>query len=223
VIDVHSLRIGDNHSFINYSYIIVNRSTNEALLVDPGWEFEKIQRSLEETSSTLKGILLTHHHADHSRHADGFARLFDVPVYISQVEKEFYSFDCTNLVPFTPDETLFPGNFRILAYHTPGHTKGSSCFLIENYYLFTGDTLFIEGCGICFNDHSAKEMFHSIQKLKANIGMSVIVYPGHCYGVVPGVPFDYLLTQNIYCHLNEVSKFIAFRLRKNQRGLFSFK
>lgn len=223
MIRVHPLRIGDKRSFINYCYIVVDDVRKESLLIDPGWEFEVIQKALAGTSAVLKGILLTHHHADHSRHADGLARLLDVPVYISRAESEFYNFDCANLIQFSPDELLMPGNFRVRTYHTPGHTKGSSCFLIENCYLFTGDTLFIEGCGICFNDLSAREMFHSIQKLKANIDMSVIVYPGHSYGIVPGVPFDYLLTQNIYCHLNEVGKFIAFRLRKNQRGIFSFK
>lgn len=222
LLKVYPLRVGNQRSFINYTYLLVDQRTNEAVIIDPGWEFDTITASLFAAGAVLKGVLLTHHHADHTQLASDFARVFNVPVWISEIERDHYSFTCRNLRTVRPDGLFSVGNFEIFPHHTPGHTKGSLCFQLGNC-LFTGDTLFIEGCGICLSEGGALEMFNSLQKLKASINPSVLIYPGHSYGITPGVTFTYLLTQNIYFHFKKGSDFVAFRLRKNQKGLFNFK
>lgn len=221
-IKVYPLRVGNKGTFINYTYLVIDEVSCEALIVDPGWEFESVALRLRETKATLKGVLLTHHHADHSQLASAFATAYNVPVFISEIERDYYNFDCVNIVPIFTDRVFLIGSFRIIPKHTPGHTKGSVCFQIGQF-LFTGDTLFIEGCGMCADETAAHEMFKSLQVLKKDIAPSTIIYPGHSYGTEPGVTFNYLFTKNVYCHLNELSSFVAFRLRKNQRGLFDFK
>jgi len=222
MIQVYPLRVSKG-LFINYTYLVVDKTSREAILIDPGWEFDTIIDCLLKTKSDLKAVLLTHHHADHTQLASDFARAFDVPVLMSRVERDFYNFKCLNLKPIPPDQLFYVGNFEIFPYLTPGHTKGGVCFQIENH-LFTGDTLFVEGCGMCAGAGAdAGDMYNSLKKLKINIEPQVRIYPGHSFGIAPGVTFHYLLTQNIYFHFKESAMFVAFRMRKHQTGLFNFK
>ncbi|WP_207642628.1 MBL fold metallo-hydrolase [Ruminiclostridium josui] len=115
------------------------------------------------------------------------------------------------------------GETSIKNIHTPGHTFGSTCYLVDGN-LFTGDFIFIEGCGICTsNGASAREMYTSIQKIKSNISLETRIFPGHSYGKPPGYPLKYLFENNIYFQIDDVDKFIAFRQRKGQKGIFNFK
>ncbi len=83
MVQVYPLRVRKD-SFINYTYVVVNKSSQEALLIDPGWEPDTIMHCLLKTECTLRGILLTHHHPDHTQLAAYFASTFKVPVYMSQ-------------------------------------------------------------------------------------------------------------------------------------------
>jgi glyoxylase-like metal-dependent hydrolase (beta-lactamase superfamily II) len=208
-------------AFINYAYLVKD-ATGEAILVDPGAEFDTLVRSINSAQARLKGILLTHHHADHSGLAGEFAAWAGVPVFMSRCEIEFYRFNCTNLMPVEPDLPFFSAGMEIMPLHTPGHTAGSTCYGIGNY-LFSGDTLFIEGCGMCFGRGSDPiDLHESLRKLRIKVSHNAIVYPGHSYGAEPGVTFAEILRDNIYFHLN-IDDFIRFRMRNNQTKLFDFK
>lgn len=221
MVQVYPLRVGDNRSFINYTYLVVDAFNKEAIIVDPGWEREIIIDTLIQTQCCLKGILLTHHHFDHAQLAPDFASLFDVPVFINAMEKDMYNFTCPNLIVVDSDECIIIGKFAVTAYHTPGHTLGSMCYLIDDN-LFTGDTLFIEGCGIC-NTEGAAAMYHSLKKLQTHIHPLTKIFPGHSYGRSPGVEFKSMINDNIYFHMNDIKQFVAFRTRKNQTRIFDFK
>jgi hydroxyacylglutathione hydrolase len=222
MLQVFPLRVSRG-SFINYTYLVVNTITGEAVLIDPGTEYDTIAQALSKTGAVLKGILLTHHHADHTQLASRFAKNFQVPVYMSRIEQEFYQFDCLNLLPVEPDTLFAVSSLDIFAYDTPGHTRGGTCFRIGEY-LFTGDTVFVEGCGICSGAGADPvEMYNSLQKLKIQIPEDTIIYPGHCYGIEPGVSFHVVLRQNLYFHFKLPGAFVRFRMRKNQKGLFSFR
>jgi len=208
--------------FKNYCYLIVHPETREAILIDPAWEIDKIEYQISICEAQLKAILLTHHHIDHVNLADFFANRYNIPVRISRIEMDFYGFSCRHLVPINhPDELTF-GQIRVRPIFTPGHTKGAICYWIEGA-LFTGDTLFIEGCGMCFGYGSnPSEMFDSLSYLKKTIFPEVHIYPGHSYGQEPGHSFAHLLENNIYLGFKNREDFIAFRMRKNQRGLLKF-
>lgn len=219
---IFPLRLIGPGTFINYTYLVVDHQHNQSVLIDPSWQSDVIVNRIMETKSRLVGILLTHHHPDHTRLAPELTYSFDVPVVINQHERDYHDFKCHNLETISGDQLFSMGAFQIMSYHTPGHTKGSVCYQIENG-LFTGDTLFIEGCGMCLDESSAFQMFDSVQKLKRQIHPDVVVYPGHAYGTPPGVSFMHLQTQNIYCHFSTAEKFASFRMRKHQTGLFNFR
>ncbi len=206
--------------YFNYSYIIYDPETGDAFLVDPSWNAENIDNNL--SGLTLCGILLTHHHYDHVNLVNQIIARRDVPVFISKDEAEYYHFKCNNLTTLIDGENISLGNINVKSILTPGHTKGGMCYQIGND-LFTGDTLFIEGCGICqFDGGNPYEMFESIKKLTNLIPKENLVYPGHSYGKPPGIIFKYVLENNIYFHFEDSEKFVNFRMRKNQKNLFKF-
>ena len=141
---------------------------------------------------------------------------------MSKQEINRYQFRCSNLTPLDEQDRIPIGSGNVTPILTPGHTCGSMCFLFEGN-LFTADTLFAEGCGICFAEGSnPAELFHSIQKLKAMIPPETRILPGHSYGLPPGQPFSRLLNQNIYLQFEKEEDFIAYRMRSGQTGWANF-
>jgi hydroxyacylglutathione hydrolase len=149
-------------------------------------------------------LLLTHSHFDHVNLVDSLVSKYaDIQVFISSKEINCYGFKCKNLNPFNQFDLIKLGETEILCLITPGHTIGSTCYLLSNS-LFTGDTIFIEGCG--FPDiysGDPEKMFESIQEIKSRINLNVRIYPGHSYGKEPGYPLKYLLKRNVYFQINK--------------------
>lgn len=201
-----------NSPFINYCPLIYN--FKEVILIDPSWEFDKFISFFDSKQLKPVAVLLTHHHLDHSHLADEFAKTFNIPVYISVEEAVYYNFLCTNLKYIYPDDKLLKiNNFIIMVIKTPGHTFGGICYLIDNY-LFTGDTLFIEGCGICSGiGGSSKMMYNSLHYLKTHISKKTLIYPGHKFKNDIGQEFSFVLQHNIYLNFNNCDDFQKFRDR----------
>jgi hydroxyacylglutathione hydrolase len=219
---VYPLRVTSSW-FVNYCYLVINTTTNSAILVDPAWKLTKIEQQLKNHQANLMGILLTHHHRDHVHLSEPLARKYNIPVYMSYVEIDYYHFRCKNLISIENFSLFKLKDIEITPLFTPGHTKGGISYLIANN-LFSGDTLFIEGCGLCSGKGGdASTMFDTLQMLKKRIPNGTIIYPGHSYGQPVGKPFHYLLKNNIYLCLEDKNDFIDFRMRPNQRNLFNFK
>ncbi len=210
-------------SMVNYSYMVLDYINNKAIIVDPAWDIEKIEQTLEDTETVLSGILLTHSHPDHIHLARPLAEKYHCPVWMSNEEIEDSGFSAPQLVGI--DKTPWSvGQIQIEPIFTPGHTPGGMCYLIGNS-LFTGDTLFIEGCGLCPDIESAHDMFESIEYLKNRLKPETLIFPGHSYGRPPGQTFSYVLKNNIYLQFNNKNDFTAYRLRKGQNkvSFFDFK
>lgn len=204
----------------NNVYIIADKETKRAAIVDPACSMKQIEEIVNKYQLTLDTVLITHTHVDHIR------RIHDLifcgcDIYVSRVEAEYDSFYCRNLKLFEDDEAILLGNTKIQCLLTSGHTVGSTCFLTENS-LFSGDTIFIEGCGLCPDYDSASEMFWSIVRIRQQVEDSVSVYPGHTYVSSPGKSIYYLKQNNIYFMIEEEKEFIQFRMRKNQKNLYHF-
>jgi glyoxylase-like metal-dependent hydrolase (beta-lactamase superfamily II) len=204
----------------NYSYMIVDERTREAAIIDPAWDINKILMHLKDLQLDLTTVLLTHHHFDHVNLAKRLVNELNVRVYIHYKEIDYHKFYVKNMIPISDAGTISLGDAYINCIHTPGHTYGGMCYHTPGF-LFTGDTVFIEGCGIC-SKNSVYDMYLSIQKIKNKIAPDTIVCPGHSYGKEPGVTLSYLLENNIYFQLNE-KYFKEFRMRKNQKNLYNFK
>jgi hydroxyacylglutathione hydrolase len=203
-----------HHEMKNYNYLVVDPLSREAVIVDPAWEPEKIDDAIFRANARLRGVLLTHSHHDHIHLSKSVAEKYDCPIWMSKAEIAASGFQAPQLtgIDFTP---WMIGALRIEPIFTPGHTAGSTCYLIgEN--LFTGDVLFAEGCGMCGTIEAAHAMFESLEVLKKRIGPRVRVYPGHSYGQPPGRPMEQLHRENLYLQFTDKESFAAFRMRRGQ-------
>lgn len=210
-------------NFTNYCYIALNQATRESVVVDPAWELGKIEATLSAYGASVRAILLTHSHHDHVSLADVLATRQGCPVYMSEEEARYYGFQCSNLRLIRSETPLRLGSLEIMPILTPGHTKGSVCYLVGDN-LFTGDTLFAEGCGMCTGRGADPHaLFDSLQKLKHKLSSKNKIFPGHSYGMPPGQFYSSLLERNIYLMLEDRSRFVSFRMRQNQTGLMAFK
>ena len=205
-------------SFLNYMFIVFDSSTNDAVVIDPGWDFEFLKRSLIDRRLILRGIFLTHSHQDHTAAAPELSRYFQCPIYISKVELSISDYQADMLVPFDHNDTIDAGSIKCKCALTPGHTKGSACFAIGRRF-FTGDTVFIEGCGLCFGPTgSTKDMFETLEYIKSTIPDDTEIHPGHRFHHDLGRDFKFVKSSNIYFRLSTHEAFNKFCNRSARRG-----
>jgi glyoxylase-like metal-dependent hydrolase (beta-lactamase superfamily II) len=181
----------------NFAYLIGDRETGDTVVVDPAYAAGDLVDILESDGMTLSGVLVTHHHPDHvggsmmGFELKGLAELLErrsVPVHVNSHEAEWVSritgIPRTDLTSHEHGDKVNVGDIEIELLHTPGHTPGSQCFLLDGR-LVAGDTLFLEGCGRTdFPGGDVDEMFRSLQQL-AQLPGDPTVYPGHWYSPEP--------------------------------------
>lgn len=157
----------------NYAYALVDAA--RACLVDPA--LEEALRHSDIKDCSIESILVTHHHDDHAREVASIAQRTKASVFATDDRIPLRSASST---------PLKFANMLITPILTPAHTTGSTCFLVTEsdsteQVLFTGDTLFVAGCGRFF-EGTAKDMESSLRKLAALHGETKI-YCGHEYTV----------------------------------------
>jgi glyoxylase-like metal-dependent hydrolase (beta-lactamase superfamily II) len=181
----------------NFSYLIGDRQTGDTVVVDPAYAANDLVDALESDGMKLSGVLVTHHHPDHvggsmmGFELKGLAELLErqsVPVHVNSLEEQWVSqvtgIARSDLTAHEHGDKVSVGDVEIELLHTPGHTPGSQCFLLDGR-LVAGDTLFLEGCGRTdFPGGDVDEMFRSLQQLAALSG-DPTVYPGHWYSAEP--------------------------------------
>lgn len=176
------------------SYLLIDEESKEAILIDLGGDFTQIKNELEKNNATLKFILNTHGHFDHIMGERDAQNIVDVPVFVHENDKnlvenlpkqlERFGFvenaePPKNINTFTENDTFKLGDKEIKVIHTPGHTPGSVCFLIDKN-LFSGDTLFYTSVGRTdFEGGSFKELSNSIKEKLFKLDDDITVYPGH--------------------------------------------
>lgn len=203
-----------NLFIINYSYLVIDHLSGSSILIDPAWDTDKIEQAITNSHTKLQGILLTHSHFDHLNLAQPLAEKYDCPIWMSQEEIAISKFSAPQLEPVAR-KPWWVGRLLIKSLLTPGHTQGSMCFLIGNN-LFSGDTLFAEGCGLCPDVESAHQMFESLQYIKDQLQPNTRIFPGHHYGKIPGQEFASVFQNNIYLQFKNKHDFASYRLRKGQ-------
>lgn len=167
-------------------YLVMDYETKEAIVVDPGQDPNLIIREIEKLKCIVKSILLTHAHLDHDGGVVEVKEKYNVPVYMHKEEEKYMNLDnfvygkLPKIYDFIEDgDILKVGNKDIKCIHTPGHTKGGICFLIEDK-LFSGDTLFQGSIGRAdFIGGDFNELIKSINEKLLILENNVEVYPGH--------------------------------------------
>lgn len=164
----------------NFAYLVGDAATNVAAAIDPGWGPDEILHAALAANLKIEKILLTHTHFDHSQALSELVELAHAPVYVQKEEAHEIAKGIETIE--TVDGTIIDvGNLKIECLSTPGHTKGSQCFLVDGA-LFTGDTLFIDGCGrVDLPGSDPKEMVCSLARI-AKLDGNITIYPGHDYG-----------------------------------------
>ena len=174
-------------------YIIQDENTKEAMCIDPGGDFEKIQNMLNIMEAKLKYIYLTHSHLDHIEMANVLKEKCGGEILISRKGAENVNNSEINLAKLIntnikidvdsrvdDKDILHVGNIEFKVMYTPGHTNDGTCLYCENEKLvFTGDTLMYMGYGRCdFPTGNQKELKKSLKKLFL-LPDDTFVYPGH--------------------------------------------
>ena len=170
-------------SMRNFAYVIGDRSTGEAVLVDPAYRPTELVEIIEADGMKLVGAIATHYHPDHiggtligQQHIAGIVELREltgVPVHVHDDEVSWIlertGIDESALIAHGDRDQLLVGGIEITILHTPGHTKGSQCLLVEGH-LLSGDTLFIDGCGRTdFPGGDTRELFVSLNERLAKV------------------------------------------------------
>src|SRR5215471_21511072 len=86
----------------NYSYLVIDPGTRQAVIVDPAWQMEKIDQALIDTQASLSGVLITHSHPDHIDLAEPIAQKYDCPIWMSKEEIADSGFSNRQLVGIDP-------------------------------------------------------------------------------------------------------------------------
>jgi hydroxyacylglutathione hydrolase len=179
----------------NFIYLIGCRETGEAAVVDPAWDVPAILKLSEESGLRIRHILLTHGHPDHVNGVQQLLEKTDATLHIHRDEVDylrrvadffgmnagFLEGDGTNLSIAEEGTELLIGRVPVRFVHTPGHTPGSQCFLVENS-LVSGDTLFVNACGrVDLPGGDPEKMWWSLNRRLAGLDDSTLLYPGHNY------------------------------------------
>ena len=173
-------------------YLVFDDEKN-GIIIDPGSEAEEIEALINELGVKVSDILLTHCHYDHIWGLKELKKKLNAKVSSSfecnqniqnpNVNMSFFQERVLKEEPsdniLTDGAILSVGNLKIKAIHTPGHTNGGMCFLIEDH-LFSGDTLFLRSIGRCDLPKGDEEALKkSIKEKLYTLDDDIIVHPGH--------------------------------------------
>lgn len=178
----------------NFVYVIADPVTREAAVVDGAWDIGAIIRLAETDDLKITKNLITHFHPDHlggslmGHNIPGAAELLArVPAkaYVHKVEVPYLArltgLSQSDVVAVDAGDTTSVGNLTITFVHTPGHTPGSQCFLVQSR-LISGDTLFVGSCGrVDLPGSDPTAMYDSLTNVLGKMSDATALYPGHNY------------------------------------------
>ena len=164
-----------------YTYLIADKHSKEALLIDPVQEqLERDVNLLEELGLTLRYTLETHLHADHITSGGQLRKKLGSQTIVAAN----CGADCADRFVEHHD-TITLGSLSLQVRRTPGHTSSCLSYIMKHNgqtYAFTGDTLMIRGCGRTdFQEGSAENLYDSVHEQLYSLPDETIVYPGHNY------------------------------------------
>lgn len=180
---------------VNFVYAIGDRTTGECLLVDPAYAVDELLDLVAGDQMRVTGVLATHYHPDHiggsmmGMSIEGISALLErqsCPIHVQRDEVPWVTQTTGvaehDLVAHDPGGIVRVGAVEIELVHTPGHTPGSQCFLVDGR-LVAGDTLFLDGCGRTdLPGSDPQAMMDSLRRL-ALVPDDVVLYPGHRYSL----------------------------------------
>jgi glyoxylase-like metal-dependent hydrolase (beta-lactamase superfamily II) len=212
----------------NFAYLIGSQSTRECLLVDPAWAIDALVDRAERDGFRVSGALVTHYHQDHvggrifGMEIEGLARLMaraPSRVHVNAREgdgvRKVTGLSEGDLVRHESGDEISLGGVTVRLLHTPGHTPGSQCFLVEEAgeagKLVSGDTLFLGSCGrVDLPGSDPAEMYDSLHNKLKKLPDDTMLYPGHFYAADPYGPLGEQKRRNPYLRVASLDDFLMF-------------
>ena len=205
----------------NFVYLVGDARTREVFLIDPAWQIDTIFRKADEEGLKITGALVSHGHYDHCNGIEDLLKRADIPIYVNAEEVDFTrsldatgdslfgSFPASNTRKVRSGDRLKIGAVELSILHTPGHTPGSQCFLV-NGNLISGDTLFVRGCGRSdLPGGDPKELYESLTQKLAKLPDDTLVHPGHFYGDLPSSSMRDEKVKNPYLLCSTLNAFLG--------------
>lgn len=211
----------------NFAYLVGSRSRREALIVDPAWAVDEMLDQAEEDGFEVVGALVTHYHQDHiggsifGMDIEGLPRLLErkpVPIHVNTHEGDgviqVVGASESDLVRHDSGDVIELGEMRVRLLHTPGHTPGSQCFMVEERgdpgRLVAGDTLFLGACGrVDLPGSNPEDMYHSLCRLR-DLPDATVLFPGHLYSQDPYDSLGQQKQTNPFLRLTSLDQFLMF-------------
>ena len=210
------IEIGPMH---NYVYLVGSTETREAAVVDAAWDIDEILRIAAQDEMEITLDLVTHTHPDHV--GGGFAgieiagatELLDkckAKVVVHKAEAEFIKgLSSSDMIKTDNGDKVDVGGLEITLMHTPGHTPGSQCFLVDDRVV-SGDTLFIDACGrVDFPGGNPEKMYYSLTQKLMTLPDNMILFPGHNYAPLKHATLGEQKRTNPYLKFSSLKQFLA--------------
>ncbi len=212
----------------NFAYLVGSRSTRECLVVDPAWSVDALLDQAETDGMDVVGALVTHYHQDHvggsifGMEIEGIPRLLarrPVKVHVNEHEADglirVTGASESDLARHPGGDVIELGLLRVRLLHTPGHTPGSQCFLVEERgrpgSLVSGDTLFLGSCGrVDLPGASPEDMYRSLNEKLARLPDDTLLYPGHLYASDPSSTLGEQKRTNPFLRVTSLEQFLMF-------------
>jgi hydroxyacylglutathione hydrolase len=203
----------------NYVYLIGSTETGKAAVVDAAWEIDTILKIAKQDEMEITHAFVTHTHPDHvgggfaGMEIDGVTELLEkckAKVVVHKAEAEFIKgLSSSDMIKTDNGDKVDLGGIEVQLMHTPGHTPGSQCFLVDNRVV-SGDTLFIDACGrVDFPGGNPEQMYYSLtQKLMA-LPDDMILFPGHNYAPLKHATMAEQKKTNPYLKFSSLKQFLA--------------
>jgi hydroxyacylglutathione hydrolase len=207
---------------MNFVYLIGCPETREAAVIDPAWDVPSILDLAGKSDLRITRILLTHGHPDHMNGLESLLEATDAKVSLHALETEymkevaaFFSMPvgfmgdrASNFQAVSDGDTIAVGKLQVEVLHTPGHTPGSQCFLVDGN-LVSGDTLFVNACGrVDMPGGDPEAMWHSLTRRLAALDDQTLLYPGHNYGTRPTATMGEQKQNNPYLRFTSLAAFV---------------
>jgi hydroxyacylglutathione hydrolase len=205
----------------NFVYLIGDTGTHKAAVVDPAWDVDAILEFARKEGYEIDKILITHYHPDHlggsmmGTNVQGAADLvgkIKAKVYVNKAEaegtKRVAGLSDSDLVEVEAGDVAKIGEIPVKFLHTPGHTPGSQCFLVEGN-LISGDTLFVGSCGrVDLPGSDPEAMYYSLNHTLKNLDDATVVYPGHAYSSDSSTTIGNQKRHNMYMRFPTLDDFL---------------